>query len=331
MLCVLVPVASAQPESGPVERWLERAETLRSRGRTRAAESLIERALERDPSAPRLPSAIGRSLPPIAAAVWAVPREEMLSRTGWVLEQLGRLERSDPERLRARDRLRAWAIAIVGERQEEALALLSESVGVHDEQGARELRRMAALFVHREHLALARRALVFALRAWSRDPELVADLAAVELARGLPAEAIRLLRGELVHRPDHRLLREDLAGALLAAGLRAEAIRLWRGLAQEASEGAVERRLRRAAGRAAIADGRYETARVEARRALGVDPEDGEARLLLGLALVGLERPEPARLALRRARLLLGDDDLRAKRALTALEPAESPPDDPQR
>ncbi len=81
--------------------------------------------------------------------------------------------------------------------------------------------------------------------------------------------------------------------------------------------------MRRAAARAALDAERYETARVEARRALGLDSADGEARLLLGLALVGLERPTHARTALERARRALGADDLRVTHALDSL--AEEP------
>ncbi|MBO6938686.1 MAG: hypothetical protein JJ863_27205 [Deltaproteobacteria bacterium] len=323
LLSLATSVAGAQSDTDPrVDRWLERARQLLERGRERPATALLERVLDRTPSDPRLPATIAEGLPTDAASAAALSDEECAARAEWTLGLLGRVEPADTEANRERARLEGWARAVGGE-HDAALALVSEAAGVHDEATAKMLRRLAALFVRRDQLGQARRALMLAIRAWSRDPELVADLAAVELARGMAEDAVRLLRSELAHRPEHRLLREDFAGALLAAGRRAEAIRVWRALADEVSEPGDERRMRRAAARAALADERWETARVEARRALGVDGTDGEARLLLGLALIGLERPEPARLALERAGAALGADDLRVQRALAALEGAQ--------
>ncbi len=310
---------SDEPTDPRVDRWLERATQLLEQGRERAATGLIERVLGRSPNDRRLTATIAGGLPADAASAAGLGEEERAARAEWALGLLSRVEPAGSEEARDRDRLTGWARAVAGE-HDAALALVAEAAGVHDEASAQMLQRLAALFVRRGELGKARRALLLAIRAWSRDPELVSDLAAVELARGKAEEAVRLLRAELAHRPAHRLLREDFAGALLAAGRRAEAVRVWRGLADELTDDGDRRRMRRAAARAALADERYETARVEARRALGIDAEDGEARLLLGLALVGLERPDPARVALRRAQASLGEDDLRVERALDALE-----------
>ena len=329
---------SAQPPEGPADeraevedprlaRWLERARGLLERAPRRSAlrraRQLLERAVEHSPGAPAIAEVAALRLPAAARAAAALSADERREASGWVLAILDAMEPPGGQAARNRvERVRGWALAVGGE-LERSLTLLGESAGVHDEGAADALRRLAALAIRSDALALGERALVQARRSWARDPSLVADLAAVRLARGAPEAAVRLLRSELQHHPDDPSLREDLAGALLAAGEAEEALREWRALAAASRSAEATGRYRRAGAQAALAAGRAEAARVEARRALGVHPEDGEARLLLGLALVASGHPALARAELLRARALLGRD-LRVDQALGALETSES-------
>ena len=328
---------SAQPLEGPADtraevedprlaRWLERARALLERAPSRSAfrraRLLLERAVEHSPGEPAIAEVAALRLPGTARAAAGLGADERRDASGWVLAILDGMEPPGDQAARNRvERVRGWALAVGGE-LERSLTLLRESAGVHDESAAAALRRLAALAIRSEALALGERALVQARRSWARDATLVADLAAVRLARGAPEAAVRLLRSELQHHPNDPSLREDLAGALLAVGQPEEALRVWRALAQASRHAETTGRYRRAGAQAALAAGRAEAARVEARRALGVNPEDGEARLLLGLALIASGHPALGRAELLRARSLLGRD-LRVDQALEALETSE--------
>ena len=316
---------AANAQSDPPDPRVERARAaatsalqvrpLRPRDIRRAERALV-RWIALAPSDSRIAVAASLRLPDTAEDAARMDEPEAAESSRWVLGLLSALTPADRAPV---ERLRAWAYAVRGD-EDEALALLARYAGVHDEPSAMALRRLAALALRRERHPLAEQALQVALRAYAEEPALVGELAAFAIARGEPDRAVRLLQRELRHRPDDRSLREDLAGALLAAGAAEAAYRQWRTLADGASLRDASR-LHRATARAALSLERFELGRVGARRALGVAPDDGEARLLLGLSLVGLGAPGAARVELRRARETLGDD-LRVERALRALEPA---------
>jgi len=312
-LCSTLAAAQGARDPGAV-RHEARARASLERGALRPAERALSRWIAVDPADPLLAEVVLSRIPPTAAEAAALPAPEAEARGVWVQEWLERLTPTDPLPLA---RGRAWALAVAGDLPA-ALAALARVVGVHDEAGALALRRLAALAIHRGALPLAEHALALAQRAWSDDPAVGRDRAALHLALGEPREAVRLLRAELVHRPDHRGLRDDLAGALLADGQPGAAYREWSRLATVGA-GEDAGRLQRAAGRAALALGRPELARVASRRALAVDRGDGEARLLLGLALAAQGHLAAARNELSEARALLGGD-LRVERALESLE-----------
>ena len=191
-------------------------------------------------------------------------------------------------------------------RHDDAIGALS--LRAQEEASANRLHELAALFVARESLAHAERAMRRALRILPQSREIRLGLASVLVARGRPEEAIRSLLTVLGLDPDDHVARRDLAGAFMAAGRAEEAMSTLRHLTRSSSEPHDELLL----ADAALELGRHRVAEEAARRAIDRGVTSGHSTLALALAAQG--RDTEASRALQRA-----PDDARARRARRVL------------
>ena len=321
--------APKRPADPRVSQWLDQARVALNqwRGQSRPARraalerrmrSLIERAARRQSDA-RL----------VAFAIQSLHANPTPAQAQWTLEQSEHLATSPREHRH----LAGWAAIVGGDRRAGVQRLIGNA-GLNDAAGADVLRNAATWLIDVGDLELAELALVHARRALPTDATLSTDLAAVRLARGDPRGAIRVLREEIRHHGADTdfgsLLREDLAGAYLAAGRGAEAVTLWKRVAAQVSAATQpdperRQRLHRAVARAALELGDNESALTAAQSALDLAQDDGEAQLLLGLALAAAGRDDQAITALRRAARLLPSGDPRVRGALEGLTGGDVP------
>ncbi|MEM1418960.1 MAG: hypothetical protein AAGH15_28970, partial [Myxococcota bacterium] len=234
--------------------------------------------------------------------------------------QQARQDDPAPEQRRPLGRADAWAQALLGDHAG-AIASARSWLGLQDREGAELLVRLAVLAVRREDLPSASQALTLARRSMPQDPQVLRDLAAVEVARGRGGAAVALLQQRLALAPDDDAARIDLAGALAAAGRLEDAAAAWRELAAAARARGEEAlaRSHELRGAELLLEAGHPRAALTVAEALGGDDPDGHAALVAGLALAALRRPAEARAALRDA-LLRRPGDLRAEQALAALE-----------
>ncbi len=305
VLIALTVAGSAGAQSAPprpIAPLLRRAEAQLAAGRFDRARALLRRAQRRAPT----------DAHPLLAAEPLLRNREVGEGTEdarWVLAWATTVRTEDPAEARALRRLRGWALAWLGRTEEALRALVA---GPQDEQGARELRLLAAWWVSRGELAKAERALEAAVRALPQDPAPRRDLATLLLARGRPEAAVRLLLEIVRAQPNDRGARHDLAGALLAAGREREALAAYRRLAEDGSDEAL----------LDLAEAALEVGRpAEAAEAAGRAAASERRWAALGLALAALGRRQEARQALRRA-----SGDPRARQALRALGSPDARP-----
>ncbi|MDH5493545.1 MAG: hypothetical protein OEY14_16445, partial [Myxococcales bacterium] len=216
---------------------------------------------------------------------------------------------------RALGKLRAWALALIGDHRGgiDAAELAS---GPYDPEGATLLARLAALALRRQDREAAERALILSLRADPRPLERRLDLAALQIARGRSEAAIQGLRTALAS-TESPALERALAGALLASGRAAEATRR---LAQRLERCPEPIRCHLDLARAALEAGELRLAQFAARRAHALAENDSEPLTLLGLALAREGQRQEARRAFERA-LQRAPGEARARAGLRGLEP----------
>jgi tetratricopeptide (TPR) repeat protein len=298
-----------------LERELAQADRAAQAGQTARARRIWVRAARRAPqdgrAALRLAAALPQDVVRAAALGETLAPLAREADDALVLHLAALGENATPEARRAR----AWSLALGGDHAR-AVEAVAAMVSLQDAECAALLSRLAALAVHREDLRSARRALESAHRALPQDSDVLADLAAVELALGDAGRAVERFARVVARRPSDVDARRDLAGALLAAGRGPEAIAALEEAARLRSE-APELRLELA--RAALEAGQPAVAERAARAAISaLASDDGRGHAVLGAALAAQRRRAEAEAALSEA-LRRDPDDVRARQVLDAL------------
>lgn len=291
-----VSVGSAQELDVRTSRELAQAQRLLDAGRVARARNVLKRSLRRAPTLDAARLAV-RLLPGLSDATEASPRAQR--DTVWILEALQPLSGAEAERLRG------WTLAVAGQSED---AIQAVSVRAQDADSATLLQEMAALFVARDALEHAERAMRRALRILPQSRELQLGFATLQMARGRPEHAVRALLSVLGLDPHDHVARRDLAGAFMAAGRHEEAMTTLRHLTRESDQPRDELLF----ADAALELGRHRVAEEAARRAIDAGESTGYSTLALALAAQG-RRSEAMR--------ALGDapDDPRARRARRVL------------
>lgn len=289
-------IVSAQELDPRAARELDLAERSLNAGRTGRARVALRRSLARTPSARGSALAL-RLLPQLPAATR--PSERAREDARWILDALQSLDSP------AVERTRGWALAILGRHGD---AIDAVRIRAQEHASADRLQQMAALFVTRDALQDAERAMGRALRILPQSRELQLALASLHMARGRPEHAIRGLLGVLALDPNDHVARRDLAGAYMAAGRHEEAMTTLRELARTSEDPSDELLL----ADAALELGRHAIAEQAARRAIAAGATSGHSTLALALAAQG--RRTEATQALQHA-----PDDARSRRARRVL------------
>ncbi|MFK7991882.1 MAG: tetratricopeptide repeat protein [Sandaracinaceae bacterium] len=311
--------AQARPPSDRIARLIARAEALRERGRTDAAWALNRRAVARAPEDHRAVMAMAAALP--TEVSWPVD-ETTRERATAVREAILAAGSGAPPQMQ---HWLAWSHALAGELRP-AVDVAARSVGLQDDAARTWLQRIALLAVRAESLHVARDALRAAHRAMPQDSSILSDLGAVELALGLPEDAVSRFERVLGRRPEDLSARRDLAGALVAAGHATDAVgQLQRCLDAHPEETEIRLELARAAldaGQAAVAEA---ASRAAIAQLAGDDPRGWTA---LGDALVARGRGPAAAGAYEEA-LRRDAGNVRARRGLDALAATPDSRDNP--
>ncbi len=335
-LLLSTPAAAQPPEGAPpardaVGRLLERAALQARAGHDAAAWRILGRAQRRVAAEDgRVALALGRALPTelrgAPEAPWPDRARAAQAALAAFLEASQGHADGPADGAEAR-RLEAYAAGLGGD-LEGGITRASATVGLQDRATAQALRDLATVAVDRAQLALARRALEAAHRAYPQDNALLRDLGVVELALGEPQAAAERFARVLGRQPTDLAARRDLAGALVASGRADGAVELLT-QATRAHPDDVELWLELA--HAAVEAGAPQTAERAARAAIErAAPSDGRGHAALGAALAAQHLPAGAADAFREA-LRRDRGEPRARRGLDALgqPPGPAPPGAP--
>ncbi len=319
----VVTAQPAPPSALPItddrvlERTLVGADAELARHRQRQALVLLRRAVVRAPTDARAPLRLAELLLPAElperadAALLATAAE-----VGTALEAAASAPGVELATLRRLQRYAAWARAVSGDRAG-AVDLLATRCGRLDEDAAQLLRKLAAESARAAQLADAVTALTHATRCAATLIATLAELGAVQLARGRTTQAIDTFREVVRRLPGDEDALRDLAGALLADGQSRDALALYGAVTSRCP---TQSRCQLDLARAALEAREPARSVSAAREALRLDTRDPAPALVLAAAELALNRRVEAAEAYREA-LRRHPGDLRATEGLRALDP----------
>jgi len=319
------PAVSPGSDDRVLERMLARADLEFGRRRQRQALVLLRRAVVRAPTDARAPLRLAELLLP--AELPERPDAALLARAAEVRTAVEAAANAPGVELTTQRRLQrhaAWARAVGGDRAG-AVDLLATRCGRLDEDAAQLLRKLAAESARATLLADAESALTHATRCAATLIAPLAELGAVQLARGRTTQAIDTFREVVRRLPGDADALRDLAGALLADGQSRDALALYGAVTSLCP---TQSRCQLDLARAALEAREPARSVSAAREALRLDARDPAPALVLAAAQLALNRRVEAAEAYRDA-LRRHPGDLRATEGLRALDPqALAPPAD---
>lgn len=284
-------------------------------GRRERARSRVESALARSGDV-RLAARYGELLLPFEAARGSASVRALEPAAVQLARAFTRLDETTADRATLRRaRLHgAFALTIVGN-YDDALALVYAAGELQDATTVACLRAIAAVAAQRGDLERAEQALAAARQYMLQDRAVMAELGAIQLARGKSREALTVLGERFAIEPSSLSARRDLAYALLASGRAADALSL---LEAERDDCQRDPGCALEAARAALEADRPDRARAFAERRLALIAGDVDALFIVGDAYVREGSLEKARAAYA-AVLRTQPESARAKQAIEQL------------
>jgi tetratricopeptide (TPR) repeat protein len=318
-LAATLASATAEADAARSERRtlaiLEAIERDLHAGKRERARARVESALAESGDV-RLAARYGELLLPFEAARGSASLRALEPAAAQLARALTRLDETTADRATLRRaRLHgAFALAIAGH-YDDALALVYAAGELQDAITVACLRAVATVAAQRAHLERAEQALAAARQYMLQDRAVMAELGAVQLARGKSREALTVLGERFAIEPASLGARRDLAYALLASGRASEALSL---LEAERAECQQEPGCALEAARAALEAERPDRALAYAERRLALLAGDVDALFIIGDAHVregSLDKARAAYAAVLRAQ----PESVRAKQALEQL------------